>query len=281
MKTVTSIRQMQNVATELKLKRKTIAFVPTMGYLHEGHLSLIRLAKMRADVVVASLFINPTQFAPHEDLARYPRDKKGDLAKLKKLGVDFAFVPNAKDMYPEGFQTLVEVREASLSLCGNTRPGHFQGVATVVLKLFHIVTPDVAIFGKKDYQQWLVLKAMARDLNLRVNIMGAPIVREKDGLAMSSRNAYLLGKDREIALCLPRGLKAAVAACRAKSGLTAAEIRAAFMREIPLTERVVLDYFECVDANTLKPLTEHVKQRTLLAAALFVGTTRLIDNAVV
>jgi pantoate--beta-alanine ligase len=281
MKTVTSVKQMQTVASGLKRKFKTIAFVPTMGYLHDGHLSLVRMAKKRADVVIASIFVNPTQFAPHEDLARYPRDAKGDLAKLKKLGVDFVFVPQAKDMYPEGFQTLVEVREVSQGLCGTTRPGHFQGVATVVLKLFNIVSPDVAIFGKKDYQQWLVLKAMARDLNLRVNVVGAPIVREQDGLAMSSRNAYLSAEDRRIALCLPRGLKAAAAACRAEPGLPAAKIRAAFLKEIPLTERVVLDYFECVDANTLKPLVKHAQGKTLLAAAIFVGTTRLIDNVTV
>lgn len=281
MKTITSIEAMRKTAAGLKRKGKTVAFVPTMGYLHEGHLSLVRLAKKRADVVVVSIFVNPTQFAPHEDLARYPRDEKGDLKKLQELKTDFVFFPKEKDMYPKDFQTTVEVHSVSKGLCGDSRPGHFQGVATVVLKLFNVVTPDVAVFGKKDFQQLQVLKTMARDLNLPVKILGAPIVREKDGLAMSSRNAYLSEENRKIALCLPRALSAAAKACQKRPKLDAVEIRSAFLKELPLSERVVLDYFECVDSETLKPLARHEKGRTLIAAAAFIGTTRLIDNVVV
>src|SRR3954468_23647728 len=188
---------------------KRIAFVPTMGYLHAGHVSLLDEGRRRGDRLVLSIFVNPTQFGPSEDLARYPRDLPGDLAKAAGAGTDVAYVPEARDVYPPGYQTYVEVRELEKGLCGDLRPGHFVGVATVVCKLFNVVRPHVALFGEKDYQQLAVIRRMARDLDMGVEVAGLPIVREPDGLAMSSRNAYLSPEERQRALALSRGLFAA------------------------------------------------------------------------
>jgi pantoate--beta-alanine ligase len=254
---------------------RRLALVPTMGYLHAGHVSLMVEARARADVVAVSIFVNPTQFGPSEDLARYPRDLPGDLARCAAAGVDVVFHPEASEIYPPGHQTFVEVTELSRGLCGDRRPGHFRGVATVVTQLFALLRPHVAIFGEKDYQQLQVIRRLAHDLHLGVEVVGMPIVREPDGLAMSSRNAYLSAAERSRALALLRGLEAARAlfAGGERSGPSLAgtvrdALRAADARE---------DYVEVVDAGSLQPLTRVDRPARLLVAA-FVGATRLIDN---
>lgn len=267
-------------AADLRRSGRRLALVPTMGYLHEGHLSLMREGRRHADVVATSIFVNPTQFGPKEDLTRYPRDMEGDLAKCGSAGVDVVFAPEAGAMYPPGYQTYVEVTEVSKGLCGDRRPGHFRGVATIVTQLLCLFRPDVALFGEKDYQQLQVIKALNRDLHLGVEILGMPTVREPDGLAMSSRNAYLSAEERKRALAISRGLAAAQALARAgtseASALTEAirrELRAADLRE---------DYVELVDAERLMPLsTLQSGQPARLLVAAFCGATRLIDNQLI
>jgi pantoate--beta-alanine ligase len=254
---------------------RRLALVPTMGYLHAGHVRLMVEARARADLVAVSIFVNPSQFGPSEDLARYPRDLPGDLARCAAAGVDVVFHPEASEIYPPGHQTFVEVTELSRGLCGDRRPGHFRGVATVVTQLFALLRPHVAIFGEKDYQQLQVIRRLARDLHLGVEVVGMPIVREPDGLAMSSRNAYLSAAERSRALALFRGLEAArgLFAGGERSGQSLAgtvrdALRAAEVRE---------DYVEVVDAGSLQPLKRVDRPARLLVAA-FVGATRLIDN---
>jgi pantoate--beta-alanine ligase len=249
-----------------------------MGFLHEGHLSLMRGAKKRSDAVAVSIFVNPTQFGPKEDLSRYPRDLAGDLAKCEQIGVEMVFAPSAAELYPPGFQTFVEVGQVSQRLCGERRPGHFRGVATVVAKLFALLRPDIAFFGEKDYQQLLVIQTLSRDLNFGVEVVGLPTVREPDGLALSSRNSHLTPEERERAAALWRGIRAAQAlfAAGEKDASKLAEAAAASLRERQLRQ----DYVEVVDAQTLEPLAEVLSgpsARVLLAA--FAGNTRLIDNA--
>ncbi|NPC83804.1 pantoate--beta-alanine ligase [Pyxidicoccus fallax] len=262
----------------LRREGRRLALVPTMGYLHDGHLSLMREGRGRADVVATSIFVNPTQFGPREDLSRYPRDLSGDLAKCASAGVDVVFAPEDPNvMYPPGYQTYVEVTEVSQGMCGERRPGHFRGVATIVTQLLCLFRPEVALFGEKDYQQLQVIKALNRDLHLGVDIVGMPTVREPDGLAMSSRNAYLSPEERQRALSLSRGLKAAQTllkeGTREASALVGAvrrELEAAGLRE---------DYVELVDAERLKPLAQVAPgQSARLLVAAFSGTTRLIDN---
>ncbi|MDY7228752.1 pantoate--beta-alanine ligase [Hyalangium rubrum] len=256
---------------------RRLALVPTMGYLHEGHLSLMREGRKRADVVAASIFVNPTQFGPKEDLGRYPRDFQGDLAKCASAGVEVVFAPEPSVMYPPGYQTYVEVTEVSQGLCGARRPGHFRGVATIVTQLLCLFRPDVSLFGEKDYQQLQVIKALNRDLHLGGEVLGMPTVREADGLAMSSRNAYLTAEERQRALAISRGLQAAQALHRAGTSdgvaLTEAvrrELRAAELRE---------DYVELVDAERLTSLSAvQPGQPARLLVAAFCGATRLIDN---
>ncbi len=256
---------------------KRIAFVPTMGYLHQGHVSLLEEGRRRGDLLVLSIFVNPTQFGPKEDLSRYPRDLDGDLAKAERAGVDVAYVPDAAAMYPTGYQTFVEVEELQKGLCGASRPGHFRGVATVVLKLFHAVQPHVALFGRKDYQQLQVLARMARDLDLGVEVVGLPIVREPDGLAMSSRNAYLSPDERQRALALSRALLAARVTFD-EGEREAARLVDCARATLHLTPDVRLDYLELRDAETLAELHGRVTRPAVMALAAFVGTTRLIDN---
>src|ERR1700733_5457929 len=205
---------MRAKAEDLRRDGRKIAVVPTMGALHDGHLALLRAARAKADVLILTIFVNPTQFGPNEDLAKYPRDEAGDLAKARTCGIDLAFCPEASAMYPRGAQTFVEVRELELPLCGARRPGHFAGVATIVTKLFHLTKPHVAVFGEKDYQQLAIIRRMVRDLDFDIEIASVPIVREPDGLAMSSRNAYLSPEQRRSALALSRGLAAAEAAVK-------------------------------------------------------------------
>jgi pantoate--beta-alanine ligase len=255
-----------------------IAVVPTMGYLHEGHLSLLRAARARADVVILTIFVNPTQFGPNEDLSRYPRDEEGDLAKARPCGIDLAFCPGVEAMYSPGAQTFIEVRELARPMCGEKRPGHFAGVATVVTKLFNLTQPHVAFFGEKDFQQLAVIRRMVRDLDQGVEIVGMPIVREPDGLAMSSRNAYLSPEQRREALALSAGLAAAEAAFRAGERDTATLIALA-RAPIAAAPSARIDYLELRDADELTPVTT-ITRPAVMAMAVFVGTTRLLDNRV-
>lgn len=250
-----------------------VAFVPTMGALHEGHVTLLRQGRGRAEKLVLSIFVNPTQFGPKEDLARYPRDLPGDLAKAAGAGTDVAFVPEVGDIYPAGFQTTVQVDGLSRGLDGPFRPGHFAGVATVVAKLFNIVRPDLAIFGEKDFQQLAIVRRMVADLAMGIEIVGVPIVREPDGLAMSSRNAYLSASERGRALSLSRALFAARGRASAGEGDAGTLVQAA--RTALDVDR--LDYLELCDAATLTPVAR-LDRPCVLAVAGFIGRTRLIDN---
>ena len=256
-----------------RVRGERIAFVPTMGALHAGHVALLEEGRRRGDKLVLSIFVNPTQFGPHEDLARYPRDLPGDLAKAAGAGTDVAFVPEAPEIYPAGFQTTIEVRELARGLDGLFRPGHFAGVATVVAKLFNIVQPDVAIFGQKDFQQLAIVRRLVADLAMGIEIVGLPTVREPDGLAMSSRNAYLSPAERTRALSLSRALFAA--RDRAAAGERDPRLLVEGARATLDVDR--LDYLELCDAATLLTVVQVDGPAVLLVAA-FVGRTRLIDN---
>lgn len=261
-----------------RMRGRRVGFVPTMGALHEGHLSLVRAARADCDTVVVSIFVNPTQFGPTEDLAKYPRPFERDCELLEKENVDVVFAPSAEEIYPSAVTTWVNVEDLSEKLDGRSRPGHFRGVTTVVSKLFHIVQPDVAIFGQKDAAQVAVIRHMVRDLNFPVEIVACPIVREPDGLAMSSRNAYLDAAQRKQALVLHRSLQAAKKLWNL-GGQSSAELIAAARAEIAREPGVRIDYLEIVDSETLDPL-EQVRPGALIAVAAFVGQTRLIDNTV-
>ena len=277
MKIIKKIAEMQKIANDLRQQGKSIGFVPTMGYLHEGHLSLMKCARKENDVVVISIFVNPTQFVPGEDYERYPRDEEGDIKKAKEVGVDIVFIPDVKDMYPDGYSTYVEEKVLSAGLCGARRPGHFKGVTTIVAKLFNIVKPHRAYFGKKDYQQLRVIERMARDLNFDIEIIGCPIVREPDGLAMSSRNVYLSQEERKSALCLYKSLLLAQNMIK-KGGKKPAIIKKAmeeFILKHPHVKKI--DYIEIVDRYTLQP-ADKLTGNELIALAVFVGPARLIDN---
>jgi len=258
-----------------RARGERIAFVPTMGALHAGHVSLLQEGRRRGDKLALSIFVNPTQFGPNEDLARYPRDLPGDLAKAASAGTDVAYCPEPASVYPPGYQTYVQVREAEQGLDGGSRPGHFVGVATVVCKLFNVVRPHVALFGEKDFQQLAVVRTMVADLEMGVEIVGMPIVREPDGLAMSSRNAYLSPEERQRALALSRGLEAARQ--RAAKGERDPAALVAAARAIVETAADRVDYVELRDAATLSPIRRLEREAVLLVAA-FVGKTRLIDN---
>lgn len=279
MKTIIRIDEMRNEIQQYKKQGKSIGMVPTMGYLHEGHLSLIRRAAEENDVVVVSIFVNPIQFGPGEDFEKYPRDIEADTKAAGSAGTDIIFTPAADEMYPKGFSTFTEVGAGLTGvLCGRTRPGHFRGVTTVLTKLFNIVTPDRAYFGQKDAQQAIVVQTMVRELNFGIDIVVCPIVREADGLAMSSRNTYLSAKERTRALVLSRSLKEAeqmvIGGVR-----DASQIREHIIRNIKGTEGAELDYVELADARTLEPVNE-IKGRVLAALAVRFGRTRLIDNTV-
>lgn len=272
---IDSVAQMQQFARQ---RRGEIALVPTMGYLHEGHASLMTEARRRAKTVVASIFVNPTQFGVNEDLDSYPRDLERDKRIAADAGVDVVFAPTVAEMYPAGYQSYLNVEEITTHLCGASRPGHFRGVTTVVAKLFNIVAPGVALFGKKDFQQLAVIRRMVRDFNFDVEIVGMPIVREADGLAMSSRNAKLSPEQRRQALCLSRSIAAAREAFRGGER-SAASLRDAALAVISAEGAAQLDYLEFRDQDTLLPL-EKADERTLLALAVRVGPVRLIDNSI-
>jgi len=278
MKIIESIDEMQRLSTAARAVGTAIALVPTMGYLHEGHASLMREGRRHGGLLVASIFVNPTQFGAGEDFATYPRDMERDMKIAGAAGVDLIFAPAAAAIYPDGYQTFVEVEKITLPLCGANRPGHFRGVATVVCKLFNIVQPGLALFGKKDYQQLAVIRKMVADLNIPVDIIGMPIVREADGLAMSSRNSYLSPTERSAALCLSRSIEAARALYQ--SGEKAPSIlRERVMEEIGAETAAVLEYVELRDGDTLEEIRK-TDGRTLLALAVRIGKTRLIDNCI-
>lgn len=273
MRTVTTLDELR--AARLSLKG-TVGLVPTMGFLHEGHLSLIRQAKTECDHVVVSIFVNPTQFGPTEDLSKYPRDLERDLGLIKPLGVDFVWTPTAEVMYPAGYQTWVEVNAITRPLEGAMRPGHFKGVATVVAKLFNGVQPHKAYFGQKDAQQVAVIRQMTRDLNFPLEVVVCPIVREVDGLAMSSRNKYLEGDHRQAALVLFRALSAAKELYEGGER-DAGKIRVKMKEVIEAEPHAELQYVSCADYDTLEELDD-LKGKVLLSMAVFIGKTRLIDN---
>jgi pantoate--beta-alanine ligase len=276
MRLVRTVEEMKAVSREQRALGKRIGLVPTMGSLHEGHLSLVRECRAKADVTVVSIFVNPAQFGPGEDLASYPRDLERDAALLEKEGVDHVFHPEPSGMYPEGFRTFVEVRDLQDRLCGRSRPGHFRGVCTVVLKLFNIVRPDVAFFGWKDAQQVIILRKMAADLDLDIRIEALPMVRDADGLALSSRNSYLSAEERKAARVLSRSLEGArrlVEAGETDAGIITERIREAVAGE-PLAR---LDYVEVADPKDLGPV-DRIEGEVLVALAVFIGRTRLIDN---
>lgn len=278
MKVLKTKAEMSAVAESWRIENLDVGLVPTMGFLHEGHLSLIRIARQHADKVVVSIFVNPTQFAPGEDFAAYPRDEARDLAMCEAEGADVVFLPSPEQMYaPDASVALTENRLAK-TMCGLTRPTHFQGVLTVVNKLFNITRADSAVFGMKDAQQLAVIRRMVRDLDMPIAIVPGPIVREPDGLAMSSRNTYLSADERRHALCLRRSLDLAEAMWR--RGDSAADAVLGAMREqIAPTPGAVIDYIVAVDADSLEPV-ETLRPNTLVALAVKIGRTRLIDNTI-
>ncbi len=277
MKIVKDIDEMKEIAkTYLD---KNVGFVPTMGFLHEGHLSLVRKARQDNDIVVVSIFVNPTQFGPNEDLEAYPRDLQRDCALLEKEKVDYVFTPETSQMYPEDFSTSIHVSKLTENLCGYYRPGHFDGVVLVVNKLFNIVKPTRAYFGQKDAQQFRVLRRMVRDLNMDVELIEMPIVREKDGLAMSSRNVYLSKEEREEALALHEALQ--YAANEVKKGRKDAyKIRLEAINLMRKRPHVRVQYFEIVDEENLQPV-RRIDSKVIIATAAYVGKARLIDNEIV
>lgn len=279
MKIITDISIMQRICGEGRSKGLRIAFVPTMGYLHEGHFSLLREGRKQGDLLVLSIFVNPTQFGKGEDFESYPRDLSRDSEVARCAGTDYLFAPEAKDMYPRGYATYVDVEGLTDTLCGKSRPGHFRGVTTVVSKLFAIVQPHVALFGCKDFQQLAVIRRMTSDLNFPVEIMGMPIIREADGLAMSSRNVYLSKEERSQALVLWRSIEEArrlVAEGRRECG----EILSALRTMIEQQSAARIDYLQICHQHTLQE-QEHVDGDSVLLMAVFIGKTRLIDNAMI
>ena len=276
MKLVRTAAEMRRLCRTARVGGARLSLVPTMGALHEGHLSLVRAARKSSDMVAASIFVNPTQFGPSEDFSKYPRNLENDSALLEREGLDLVFAPSAEEMYPEGTFTWVIVEGLSERLCGKSRPGHFRGVTTVVSKLFHIVEPDAAYFGQKDAAQVAIVRRMVRDLNMPVAIEVCPIVREPDGLAMSSRNAYLSPDERKSALVLNRSLTELREIFEAGER-DSAKLIAAAKHEFPTESGVRLDYLEIVDPDTLEA-EPVVTKRVLVAVAAIVGKTRLIDN---
>ena len=278
MKIVRSIKQMKRLSRKLAAEGKIIGLVPTMGYLHKGHVSLIKRAKKVSDVVITTIFVNPKQFAPSEDLAKYPRDEKGDIRKIKEAGGDIVFIPKAAEMYPAVYQTYVNIEGITGLLEGASRPGHFRGVATVVSKLFNMTRPDIAVFGRKDFQQAVVLQKMAADLNYPLRIIVAPTVREKDGLAMSSRNKYFTPEQRKEAICLYQALIRAKNLVKSEKIYDPAKIRREMIKVIrkicPVSE---VDYIAFTDQKTLLPVRK-IDKNSVCSLAVRLYGVRLIDN---
>ncbi|MEK6680354.1 MAG: pantoate--beta-alanine ligase [Nitrospirota bacterium] len=279
MQVIENIKDLSIIIKEFKTEKKTIGFVPTMGFLHDGHISLIKRARLVSDIVVVSIFVNPTQFGPKEDFNAYPRDIKRDTQLCIDAGIDILFMPSVSGMYPEGYLTYINVEKITDMLCGASRPGHFKAVATVVAKLFNIVKPDKAFFGQKDYQQTVIIKRMAADLNMDIDIDVLPTVREPDGLAMSSRNSYLNEEERKAAICLYRSLMKAEEMI--KNGEKTTSVIISAMREIIESERLAkIDYINIRDAETLEEI-EAIDRKVVIALAVWIGKARLIDNIVI
>lgn len=278
MQTINSIKEMQTFSNRKIVEGETIALVPTMGFFHSGHLSLMEEGKRRGNCLVVSIFVNPTQFGAGEDYEAYPRDMERDQKLAQEEGVDVIFAPPVDEMYPSNYQTYVNVEDVTKNLCGLSRPTHFRGVATVVCKLFSIVKPHVAIFGEKDFQQLVTIRQMVSDLNLDVNIVGMPIYREKDGLALSSRNKYLASDERKAALCLFRSLMRAKELFQ-QGERKAEEILSEVMSIIEAEQLTEMDYVKICDVKTLQDV-EQMNQKTVLALAVNIGKARLIDNIV-
>lgn len=281
MKIITSIKEAQAIGSKIRASHKIIGFVPTMGYLHRGHLSLMKLARKKCDVLVVSIFVNPIQFGPTEDYKKYPRDLQHDSAMAQEAKVDYLFCPRAKNMYGPGYSTVVNVNRLDQIMCGKQRPGHFSGVCTVVLKLFNIIKPHQAYFGQKDYQQLAIIKRMARDLNLEIKILAGKTVREKDGLAISSRNVYLNREQRQNAAVLYKSLHLAGGLILDRQPVEKARKEGVGLLK---SNRFVtaIDYFDIRDAQTLKPVLDtSLKNDILIAAAIHMGKTRLIDNIII
>ncbi len=278
MKVIKKIDKMRNEVSGIKSRGMSIGFVPTMGYLHEGHLSLVTESLRKADVTVVSIFVNPAQFGPREDFNEYPRDLNRDSEVLEREGVDYLFVPESDEIYPQGHKTYVEVYDLQDNLCGRSRPGHFRGVCTVMLKLFNIINPDISFFGQKDAQQAIILKRMVKELNLEMIIEVLPIIREEDGLALSSRNKYLTQEERKAALVLSKSLKEAQSMVEKGQRDSAAIIKE--MKEIIGREPLAkIDYVEIVDTDKLNPVAK-IEKEALVAMAIFIGKVRLIDNTI-
>jgi len=278
MKVISSVKKMQSFSGELRDSGKRIAFVPTMGYFHEGHLQLMKEARKMADSVITSIYVNPTQFGPKEDFSKYPRDFERDHQMAESVGVDVIFYPTDKEMYPAGYQTYVDVEKVTQNLCGLSRPGHFRGVTTVCCKLFNIVKPHVAVFGKKDFQQYVTIRRMVEDLNMDLEIVGVLTIREADGLAMSSRNKYLQKIERPSALTLSKALKLAQK-LYAGGERNASVIISKAEKLIAKSPYTLIDYIKICDAETLKDV-DTIRRPAVMALAVKVGATRLIDNHV-
>ncbi len=278
MKTISKVSEMRRIVREIKGNGKSISLVPTMGYFHEGHLSLIREASKKCDILIVSIFVNPTQFGPSEDYEHYPRDLGRDELIAEREEVAFIFAPSVSEMYPSSYSTFLEVEGLSKVMCGKSRPAHFRGVTTVVAKLFNLVQPDTAYFGQKDAQQAAIIKKMVSELNMDVEIHICPIVREKDGLAMSSRNAYLNEEERKAALVLYRALlKAKDEIIKGKKD--AGEIRKEITEVIEGEKLARIDYIAIVDPENLQEV-DNIEQEVLIAVAVWIGKTRLIDNII-
>lgn len=276
MNIIRSIKKQREWSLREHEKGNKISLVPTMGFLHEGHLSLLKKARKYGDKTVVSIFVNPTQFSPEEDFDKYPRDEKHDIMPLKKEEIDLAFIPEIKDIYPDGYETYVTVKELSKHYCGKSRPKHFRGVTTIVLKLFNIVNPDFSIFGEKDYQQYVIIKKMCRDLNIGVKIIPSPIVREKDGLAMSSRNRYLSMEERREATVLYKSLK--LAEDMANNGIKSVKaIKKEMIKLIESKKFPKIDYIEFVEPESLKKIRT-IEGPVRILEAIWIGKARLIDN---
>jgi len=276
MKIITSISEMQKWRRQLHLSDKLVGFIPTMGCLHEGHISLIKNSVDKCDFTVVSIFVNPIQFGPKEDFESYPRIIDSDKAILRKTGIDVLFFPEKNDIYPENFQTYVDVEDKTQYLCGKSRSGFFRGVTTIVLKLFNIIRPQIAFFGEKDWQQLKVIRTMVNDLNMEILIESKPIVREKDGLAMSSRNQYLSAADRISARSLSQALKSAQASI-SKGEQSAENIRTEIRKKIELNNGIMVDYISICDPDNFKEQSK-IGSKTLIALAVRIGSVRLIDN---
>lgn len=279
MEIISTISEMKSVVRQARIKGQSIGFVPTMGYLHQGHLELISRARRENDLVIVSIFVNPLQFGPTEDYEKYPRDTEADSQKAESAGCDIIFLPEAGEMYPAGYSSFVEVEGIDQVLCGASRPGHFKGVATVVNKLFHIVAPTRAYFGQKDAQQALLIQKMVSDLSMDVEVIVAPTVREADGLAMSSRNSYLTHHERQAASVLYKSLNAAkeLIAAGERNPQKITGLIFDLLQNEPLAN---IDYVEVVDASTLKNFEQVLSNRVLIALAVRIGKTRLIDNLI-